>query len=176
MRARGRRFYIYYEKEKYILLADQLHMALLNTALEACMWVTMFIPDICGLERGVSTILWYVFCGILAFAVTLMWLGMLRFAVADDNGVSIFCLFLKVTRIDWDDVASAEIGCALSPNPKVPVYMRWIILRPRANRQWQLVVGGTKRKSRAIYIAASRRNIGIIGAYVHVFGCTRYPQ
>lgn len=72
MRVRGRRFYIYYEKEKYILLADQLHMALLNTALEACMWVMMFIPDICGLERGVSTILWYVFCGILAFAVTLM--------------------------------------------------------------------------------------------------------
>ena len=92
MRARGRRFYIYYEKEKYILLADQLHMALLNTALEACMWVTMFIPDICGLERGVSTILWYVFCGILALAVTFTWLGMLRFAVADDNGVSIFCL------------------------------------------------------------------------------------
>ena len=115
------------------------------------------------------------FCG-YSYAVTLMWLGMLRFAVADDNGVSIFCLFLKVTRIDWDDVASAEIGCAMSPNPKVPVYMRWIILRPRANRQWQLVVGGTKRKSRVIYIAASRRNIGIIGAYVHVFGCTRYPQ
>ena len=80
------------KKKKYILLADQLHMVLLNTSLEACMWVTMFIPDICGLERGVSTILWYVFCGILALAVTFTWLGMLRFAVADDNRVSIFCL------------------------------------------------------------------------------------
>ena len=77
------------KKKKYILLADQLHMVLLNTALEACMWVMMFIPDICGLERGVSTILWYVFCGILAFAVTLMRLLLCGWVCSDSRSRTI---------------------------------------------------------------------------------------
>lgn len=117
--------------------------------------------------------IWYwialiVFVAILVTNIFLF-LRYFEWAIVDEQGITIKCLFGNIIFLSWKDIAHIKVvKDGLRPSRynvtgKVVVLLKWITIKTSISEQANL--GFNKKKNKAIWITANKKNIEIINLF-----------
>ena len=117
--------------------------------------------------------IWYWISLIVFVAILIpyifLFLRYFEWAIVDEQGITIKCLFGTINFFSWKDIAHIKVvkdelrPARYNVTRKAVVLLKWITIKTSIGEQANL--GFNKKKNKAIWITANKKNIEIINLF-----------